>query len=84
MSTPQRLIFTNIASTSGNVHTSTFRHQAKKGSAAHAYDFLTSWEQAVAAAKAIVPGRNLLGVTNPCNPKSAPGSLRRAVRHLPM
>ncbi len=73
MSTLQRLIFTNIATTSGNVHTLTFRHQATKGSAAaHAYDFLTSWDQAVAAANAIAPGQNLLGTIIPCGQEIGP------------
>ncbi len=44
MSVPQRLLLTNIHSTSGNVHTLTFSHQATKGGV-HAYDFLTAYNQ---------------------------------------
>jgi hypothetical protein len=48
MSTPQRIVFTKIPKTPGNVHTLTFLHQANK-STFHAYDFLTSWPQALQA-----------------------------------
>jgi hypothetical protein len=41
----QRTVFTEIPATTGDVHTLTFRHQATKAGI-HAYDFLTSWEQA--------------------------------------
>lgn len=51
MSVPQRVLFTNIPSTSGNVHTLTLRHQASKAGI-HAYDWLTSYSQAIAAAAA--------------------------------
>ena len=44
MSVPQRIIFTNIPSTSGNVHTLTLAHMFTKGGI-HAYDFLTAWNQ---------------------------------------
>ena len=67
MSTLQRLILTDITPTTGNVHTLTFSHKAVKSSAnAHSYDFLTSWDQAVAAADAIAPRQNLLGGINEC------------------
>jgi hypothetical protein len=52
---PQRLIITGIQATTGNVHTLTFRHQAVK-SGVHAYDFLMSWDQAIATAAAIGNG----------------------------
>lgn len=52
MSVPQRIVLDDIAATGGNVHTLTMNHQANKGGV-HAYDFLTSWEQAVTAANAI-------------------------------
>ncbi|HWQ33930.1 MAG TPA: hypothetical protein VNQ79_13855 [Blastocatellia bacterium] len=65
MSTLQRLIYTGITTTSGNVHTLTFSHNAQKGSA-HAYDYLTSWKQAVDAANAIAPGQDLLTNINTC------------------
>jgi len=56
MSNPQRVVFDEIAptATAGNVHTLSFSHQATKGGV-HAYDFLTSWQQAVLAADFIAP-----------------------------
>src|SRR5262249_2828453 len=45
MSVRQRLLVTGLPSTSGNHHSLLFRHQFSKGSA-HAYDFLTSYDQA--------------------------------------
>ncbi|MFH1110481.1 MAG: HYR domain-containing protein [Planctomycetota bacterium] len=53
MSNPQRVVFDEIAATPGNIHTLSLSHQATKGGI-HAYDFLTSWVQAVAAADATV------------------------------
>jgi hypothetical protein len=47
MSNPQRLMFDNIAS--GNTHTIEFSFESTKGGI-HAYDFITSWPQAVASA----------------------------------
>ncbi|MGP3702360.1 MAG: DUF7507 domain-containing protein, partial [Candidatus Bathyarchaeota archaeon] len=44
MSVPQRIVFTEIPSTSGNVHTLTLSHEATKGGI-HAYDFLVGWNQ---------------------------------------
>jgi hypothetical protein len=55
VSTLQRILFDSVTTTAGNVHTLTFSHQAAKGSA-HAYDFLTSWNQALAATSVIAPG----------------------------
>jgi uncharacterized repeat protein (TIGR01451 family) len=55
VSTLQRILFDSVSATAGNVHTLTFSHQAAKGSA-HAYDFLTSWDQAFAATNVIAPG----------------------------
>ena len=56
MSVPQRILLQNIKPTKGNVHTLTFRHLATKGGK-HAYDFLTSYDQAKMAADAIAgPG----------------------------
>jgi hypothetical protein len=49
MSVAQRSIFGNIETQPGDVHTLTFAHDATKGGI-HAYDFLTSYDQAVAAA----------------------------------
>src|SRR5262249_29484949 len=55
MSVPQRVVFTGIPATTGDNHELTFHVQATKGSI-HAYDFLTSYEQAIrAAADATVP-----------------------------
>src|SRR5262249_52660843 len=47
MSNFQRTIFTGVPATTGNVHTLSFSHQFTKAGI-HAYDFLTSWEQAKA------------------------------------
>jgi hypothetical protein len=71
MSSLQRLIFKSIPATSGNAHTLTLSHQSIKDGTggAHAYDFLTSWDQAVAAAEAIAPGQGLLVDTNECGPE---------------
>ncbi|OGM16265.1 hypothetical protein A2V55_00730 [Candidatus Woesebacteria bacterium RBG_19FT_COMBO_37_29] len=56
MSVPQRLLFTDIPTSSGDIHTLTFKHQATKGGV-HAYDFLTAYNQG-----------NVLPITlNPCN-----------------
>ncbi|MES2429423.1 MAG: hypothetical protein V4556_00720, partial [Bacteroidota bacterium] len=72
MSTLQRIVFLNIPSTTGNVHKLIFDFQTVKSAAgAHAYDFLTSWEQAVAAADAI-NGPGLMVNLNVCG--AEPGS----------
>ncbi len=55
VSTLQRVGLLGIGDTSDDMHTMTFSHQAKK-QRAHAYDFLSSWDQAVAAADVIAPG----------------------------
>src|SRR5437868_4357764 len=52
MSVPQRVIFTGIGTTPNNFHTLNFQVLATKGGI-HAYDWLTSWDQAVAAANKI-------------------------------
>ncbi len=49
MDVPQRTVFTNVPTTTGNVHTLTFSHQFTKAGI-HAYDWLTSYPQAVADA----------------------------------
>ncbi len=69
MSNPQRVVFSNIAATTGNIHSLSLSHQATKGGI-HAYDFLTSWVQAVAAADAIVapPPGLLTGDNAPISP----------------
>ena len=62
MSNFQRAIFTDVPATTGNNHSLTFEHDATKGGI-HAYDFLTSYQQA------IVNNQALLGVPvtlNPC------------------
>jgi len=67
MSVPQRTILTNIPETDSDVHTLTFDHDNTKGGI-HAYDWLTSYDQAVAAAADS-------GITldlNPCGPEIGP------------
>src|SRR5262245_61758240 len=57
VSTLQRVFLDGMSSTAGNVHKMTFGHLAVKDSAdAHAYDFLTSWDQSLAATGQIAPG----------------------------
>jgi len=55
VSVPQRILFVNIPPTVGNVHVLNLNHQANKGATIHAYDYLTSWDQAVAAANILEP-----------------------------
>ncbi|MCB2206310.1 hypothetical protein KQI65_16320 [bacterium] len=70
MSVPQRIFFMNIPSTQGDVHTLKFSHRATK-SGKHAYDFLTSYDQAVKAAIAIV-GPTVMHTLNPCGDEIGP------------
>jgi hypothetical protein len=69
MGVPERTLIFSIAATQGNVHTFVFSHQSTKGSAPlHAYDFLESYNQAVADAAAV-------GITlslNPCGVEIGP------------
>jgi hypothetical protein len=66
MSVPQRVIFLNLTGTN---HTLTLSHQSIKASEnAHAYDFITSWPQAVVAAGVYTPSVNLLNTMNDCGP----------------
>jgi hypothetical protein len=67
MSVAQRLVADSIPSTSGNLHSLTFNVEATKGGT-HAYDWLTSYDQAIATAPASVftAGYNL----NPTGPES--------------
>lgn len=66
MSTLQRLMLTSITANSSNTHTMLLSIQASQGGANHAYDFLTSWAQAVAAADAVNGGAGLLTNLNEC------------------
>jgi hypothetical protein len=59
MSVCQRLIFNGVDSTPGDTHALTFSVDATKGGI-HAFDFLTSWDNAIPAADSIAPGLNLL------------------------
>jgi len=65
MSVPQRIIISGISNITGNTHSLTLSHQVVKNGI-HAYDFLTSWEQAQKAADVIAPGQNLLQNLNTC------------------
>ena len=49
MSVPQRTVFTGIDAETGDIHTLTFDHQNTKAGI-HAYDWLTSYDQAIQAA----------------------------------
>ncbi len=55
MSTPQRVVLTDIAPVTGNTHSLGFHMEASKGADTHAYDYPTSWHQAQLAANAIQP-----------------------------
>ncbi len=70
MSVLQRAFFINIPATAGDVHTLTFNHQALK-SGHHAYDYLTSWPQGVAAALDIA-GAGILVNVNECGEEIHP------------
>jgi len=70
MSVPQRLMLVEIPATTGNRHRLSFTHQATKGGF-HAYDFLTSYDQALNAANAIV-GPNVLVNLNVCGAEMGP------------
>jgi hypothetical protein len=68
MSVPQRTIFTGIDPTTDDEHSLTFTTDATQGGA-HAYDWLTSYDQAVQAAiDSGLPGLDL----NPCGPEIGP------------
>ena len=77
MSTPQRLILYGYGTSSSN-YSLTLSHQATRNNV-HAYDFLTSWAQAVSAADAVAPGQNLLAqlFANQCG-ASIPSSVASA------
>ncbi|MGZ4962512.1 MAG: HYR-like domain-containing protein, partial [Limisphaerales bacterium] len=68
MSTLQRIMLTTITANSSNTHTMVFSHQASQGGLNHAYDYLTSWSQAVSAANAIYGSAALLTNLNQCGP----------------
>lgn len=72
MSVPQRIMLTGIPARTGNFHTLTFSHLASKNGK-HAWDFLTSYSQAMAAANAIA-GPTVLVNLNSCGPSIGPPS----------
>ena len=68
MSNFQRTVFTDVASTPSNIHRLTFNHEFTKGGV-HAYDFLTSYAQA------LQDDAQALGVAitlNPCGVEIGP------------
>jgi uncharacterized repeat protein (TIGR01451 family) len=73
MSVPQRTIFLGVPATTGNTHTLTFHVQFTKGGV-HGYDWLVSYNQAVADALANGITLNL----NPCGPEIGPPSTMAA------
>ncbi len=75
MSVPQRVLFTGVQTTIGNVHRLEFSHQATKAGT-HAYDWLTSYDQAVAAAALAGVDYNDIN-DQACDPEiGPPGSLQ--------
>ena len=71
MSVAQRVMFVSIPATTGNVHTLTLRHQATKGGK-HAYDYMTSWPQALASDNAVLGTNTILTSLNECGPNLGP------------
>ncbi|MCB2206566.1 hypothetical protein KQI65_17620 [bacterium] len=63
MSVPQRIMFTSVPSARKNQHTLTFKHLASKNMV-HAYDFLTSYDQALSSSKAIAGPTTLVNLNN--------------------
>ncbi|MCZ7555975.1 MAG: hypothetical protein M5R41_06185 [Bacteroidia bacterium] len=70
MSVPQRLMLTNIPASPGNIHMLTFSHKATKNGK-HAYDFLTSYDQAITAASTIAGPTTLVNL-NECGAAMGP------------
>src|SRR5712692_3641236 len=71
MAVPQRIILFGLPSSTGNVYHLNIRHQSTK-SGIHAYDFVTSYDQAVATAAA----KGITTTLNPCGEDiGPPGSL---------
>src|SRR4030095_1907578 len=73
MSTLQRVVFTNLPACSG-CHTLRVKLESRKGDV-HAYDFITSWDNALKAAAAIAPGFGLMPSSryDPKLPEFGPG-----------
>lgn len=66
MTVPQRIVFTDIPATTGNIHTLTFSHQATKGGI-HAYDFLTAYNQSDNPALVLNSCNDLGSLSSACN-----------------
>jgi hypothetical protein len=81
MSVPQRILLVNIRATNGNAHTLTFNNKASHNGK-HAYDFLTSYDQAVAAAS-VIGGPNVLVNLNNCGSMfNGPNSIQTTCQNL--
>src|SRR5437867_3923213 len=83
LSTLQRLVVLDIPAAPGdnpNRHTLNFSHEAAK-SGFHAYDFLTSWEQA-RAASVYYSGSDLFDPLNPDGENLTSGSTGAIIRQL--
>src|SRR5580765_4634214 len=83
LSTLQRLVVLDIPAAPGdnpNRHTLNFSHEAAK-SGLHAYDFLTSWEQARAASISY-SGSDLFDPLNPDGENLTSGSTGDIIRQL--
>ncbi|MFA6233046.1 MAG: hypothetical protein WC824_02500, partial [Bacteroidota bacterium] len=77
MSVPQRIMLSSIPAKSGNQHTLTFRHLATKGGV-HAYDYLTSYNQALSSSNAIA-GPTALVDLNECGTEMGPPKNLQAI-----
>jgi hypothetical protein len=60
MSTLQRVVFNNLPSCGQGFHKLRIRMEAEKNELRHAYDFITSWDNALLAAAQIAPGLGLM------------------------
>ena len=70
MSTLQRIIFFNVPKSEDDTHTLSISHQASDLTS-YAYDFITSWPQAIEAGIAI-GGPELFANLNECGPQIGP------------
>jgi len=79
MSSLQRILFLDIPKTPpGHVHTLTISHLANKSTENHAYDFITSWPQALQAATEI-GGPTMFVSLNECGPAIGPPASLAAI-----
>ena len=64
-------MFIDVPATTGNVHTLSAPASATKGGK-HAYDYMTSWSQALSGAAAVYGSSAVLSSLNQCGPNLGP------------